>query len=610
MNGQFFAQLQQHSTSIRDCQWDSGTGRLVWLANRAGKIELHSAYPGEAVQIHTVDWAIRGQIGYGGGDFGVAAGQVVFVADGRLCIVNLQGGQPQTITPLMGRWAAPTLDATGKWVVAVWQNEGKDHLLICDTNNHFLPQRLTRHADFYMQPTFHPNGQWLAWIEWNNPDMPWSGSWLQLAQLDCLPAQLPRIRQMQTIAGMANHAVFQPCFSPDGKWLAYCSSESGWSEVYVRELATGVVQQLSHGVAEHDTPAWVQGLRTLAWQPDSQAILAIRNVRGVSSLWRYQLDGSASELVLPSQYTHLEQLSVHPQRGSMACIASGSQQPPRLLYQLSPQDSPAVQVYCTPEPLLMSRLQPPEAVSWYNHEGADQPCYGWLTRPNGSYPPKGVLLHLHGGPTSQVRACFQPDVQFYASLGWAVLQVNYRGSTGYGRDYQMALAGNWGEFDVQDTLGAARWLLQQGFSAQQIVLLGGSAGGLTALLAIAQAPTLFAAAITAYPVTDLLALQQQTHKFEAYYNDWLLGELPEAATRFLQRSPRYWLPQMQKPLLIFQGELDEVVPASQTAAFVQALRERKCPVDYICFIGEGHGWHKPETVQAYYQQIAAFLTRF
>ena len=220
-------------------------------------------------------------------------------------------------------------------------------------------------------------------------------------------------------------------------------------------------------------------------------------------------------------------------------------------------------------------------------------------------------MHVHGGPTSQGTSAFNPQLQFFTSRGFAVLEVNYRGSTGYGRDYRNMLRGSWGIYDVQDSVSGARYLGEQGkVDGSRLVVMGGSAGGFTVLKAMEDFPGFFKAGICLYGVSNQFTLAAETHKFEARYSDSLLGPLPEAAAIYRDRSPIFFADKIIDPIAIFQGEVDVVVPRSQSDEVVENLQRRGVPYIYHVYPGEGHGFRKAETIEHFYQAVERFLRQY
>ncbi|PJF27375.1 MAG: hypothetical protein CUN53_04315, partial [Phototrophicales bacterium] len=221
-------------------------------------------------------------------------------------------------------------------------------------------------------------------------------------------------------------------------------------------------------------------------------------------------------------------------------------------------------------------------------------------------PPLVILVH--GGPTSQVSAAYNPQAQFFATRGYAVLAVNHRGSAGYGKAYRDKLRGMWGVYDVEDCISGAAYLASLGLiDPNKLVIMGGSAGGYTVLQSLVTRPGVYKAGICLYGISDLFALDEETHKFESRYNHSLLGALPEAAAIWRARSPIFHADKIRDPLLIFQGDEDRVVPPNQSEKIVTALKKRGVPCEYHLFAGEGHGFRKPETIQTMYAAIEAFL---
>lgn len=261
-------------------------------------------------------------------------------------------------------------------------------------------------------------------------------------------------------------------------------------------------------------------------------------------------------------------------------------------------------------------LSRPRSLSW--SVKTDSPvtrCYGLYYPPthpeseNSGPPP--TLIKIHGGPTAHFASDYRPDTQFFASRGLAVLELNYRGSSGYGKTYMDALQGTWGVSDVEDTRQAAEYLISEGLAdPERLILLGGSAGGYTVLLSLITHPRFFRAGICLYGVSNLFTLVSDTHKFEKHYTDFLVGTLPQDEEKYRERSPIFLADRIQDPLAIFQGEEDKVVPQEQLDEIVESLVQRGVPHLYRVYEGEGHGWRKSETIQDYYETVEQFLSEF
>ena len=597
---------------LGDVAWADDGQALLWSGGRGAQTILVAQRGLEASADLFSEHSARGGVGYGGGELAVGGRSVYFPnRDGRLYQVDLDVGTPRPLTPAFGATAHAAPSPCGRAVVYVHTDQREDVLGAVDAQGQRWPQKLVFGADFYMQPAWHPRGESLAWIAWDHPQMPWDGARLELAQAQVTEDGQVRLGHTQHIAGDTRTSVQQPCYSPDGRWLAYVSDATGYAHLYVHDLQTGQTRQLSEGEADHAGPAWVQGLRSIGWAPDSLSIWAIRQQSGLCALVRYGLDGCQHPSHNLSEYEHLAQLAVSPQ-GQLALIASASQLPARLIV-VDPQ-SWAVRVARRSSdervpPQALSRAQPRQ---WRSSDG--QTVHGLYYAPThptlSASGPAPLMVMVHGGPTSQALPSFNARNQLFATRGWAVLDVNYRGSTGYGRAYMEALRGQWGVLDVEDAISGARALIEAGLvDPRRIAIMGGSAGGYTVLQALTDHPGFFAAGISMYGISDLFALTMSTHKFESRYNDSLLGVLPQDAARFRERSPLYKVQRLRDALALFQGDEDKVVPPEQAALIAASLRARGVEHLYHVYAGEGHGWRKPETIEHFYQAVLTFVER-
>ena len=600
--------------SLRDVQWNSAGNTIVWWENR-GKIGALLAQTGLDAPRELTDGSLNvaGRIGYGGAAFAVGAGQVIFAANGRLYKQALAGGSPRAISPQFGSCAAPALSADGNWVAFVHSYEHTDGIALVDTDGEHFPRKLAYGTDFVMQPTWHPAGTHLAFIAWNHPQMPWNGTELRLIQLAADKSGCPYPEYVLTLTGDRDTAIFQPEFSPDGRYLSYVSDASGRGQIYVYDLDRREHTQLTANAAEHGTPAWVQGLRMYGWAGDSQSIWHLENVRGFFSLKRVHLPTGESESIAGLEhYTQLGQIAVAPQRPALALIASSSTIPPRVI-SFDLQNGERIHRRRQTENLKANELSRAAAITWPGDDGGTvHGLYYAPVRqdemPSGSPP---LIVQVHGGPTSQSLAGYESGVQFFTTRGYAVLQVNHRGSTGYGKAYMDMHRGSWGIYDVTDSVAGVRHLAQKGWiDMSKTVIMGGSAGGFTVLQSLIDHPGFYKAAICSYGVSNQFGLLLDTHKFEERYTYWLLGELPEAAAVYRQRSPVFHADRIQDPILVFQGTDDVVVPQNQSDDIAASLKRRGVPHEYCLFEGEGHGWRQPQTIEQYYSKIERFLLQY
>ncbi len=583
-------------------------GGLVWSEGRSGQgVAVFKPSATDAPRDLTTAQSVRGGVGYGGGDLGAYEDTVYFAcADGRLYRVGTDYGSPEALTPAFGRLASPTPSPDGARVAFVHTYEGRDAIGVVDADGHHWPAQLASGADFYMQPAWHPEGASLAYIAWDHPNMPWNGT-----RLEVVLAHGDTPGEADILAGGEDVAVQQPAFSPSGDHLAYLSDESGWWHVYVRDMKTGETRQLTSGDADHAGPAWIQGLRTIGWMPDGSGVWAIRNDAGKMSLWRCPLGQEPSHVDAFADYEALAQLSVDPQSGDVAVIASAAKIPTRIVRWSPGSEHPVVIKRASSEHVPPEALAAMRPVEWEAADGST--VYGNYYAPtnprfeaNEEAPP--LLVMIHGGPTSQRTAEWNARNQFFATRGWAVLDVNYRGSTGYGRAYMEALMGKWGILDVEDAVSGVRFAGAQGLAdPERAVIMGGSAGGYTVLHALVRHPGVFAAGVSMYGISNLFTLAAGTHKFESSYNDTLLGPLPEASQKYRERSPIFSVDQLTDPVAVFQGAEDKVVPKDQADAIVDSLAARGVSHVYHVYEGEGHGWRKSETIEHFYEATLRFL---
>ncbi len=617
--------------SLRDVQWNSAGDTLVWWESR-GKTGVLLAKTGCAAPRDLTDMSLNvaGRVGYGGGAFTVGAGHVYFAANGRLYKQALAGGAARAITPQYGSYAAPAVSADGKWLVYVHSYERLDGLAIVDSDGSNFPRKLAYGTDFVMQPTWHPDGKQIAYIAWNHPQMPWNGSELRLVQLATDASGMPTADEIVSLTGDRDTAIFQPQYSPDGRYLAYVSDATGWGQIYLYDLEAQRHQQLTVSATEHGTPAWAQGMRVFGWRADSRALTYLENDGGFFSLRNVNLDScedthedsseDSSEdshkdshedsLVAGlGQYTHLEQLTTAGSGDAVAMIASSALIPPRVI-SLDGQARVTIQRRSQTENMSRDRLSPAQKLTWRGDDGADVHGLFYAPLPQEQMPPgkPPLIVNVHGGPTSQRTAEYYSEVQFFTTRGYAVLQVNHRGSTGYGKAYMDMHRGNWGVYDVIDSISGVNHLADAGeIDRSKTVIMGGSAGGFTVLQSLVEHPGFYKAGICSYGVSNQFGLLMDTHKFEARYTYWLLGELPDAADLYRQRSPLFHADKIVDPLIVFQGSDDVVVPQDQSDLIVASLKRRGIPHEYHLYEGEGHGWRKPETIAAYYSAIDRFL---
>ena len=605
---------------LGDVQWDASGQNLVWLEQRSGHgVLVCQPMSGGGARDLTSTLSVRALVGYGGGDFTVQGSDAYFVSGGRIYRQPLGPGREVAITPAWGQCASPSVSPDGKWVAFVHSYEGTDVLAAVDSRGRGWPFKLAEGRDFFMQPCWQPDGKRLAWIGWDHPRMPWEGSGLYLAQVEAGEGCPIRLADVRLAYGdpKGEVAMSEPSFSPAGNRLAFLCDRDGWIQPWLMDLETGEASALVSEAADFGGPAWIQGLRWMAWAPDGRSIFLIRNKQGFLQLVGLDLDSSKLSQVSgqAADYTQLSQLAASPSGDRLAWIGSSAAFPPRVaslegnrvwVWKRSQPETVAENFLSQPRPLEIP-VQP--------GQGRDRAhCHGLFYPPcNPGFRCQGLppaIISIHGGPTSQSVAEYSSETQFFTSRGYAVLELNYRGSSGYGRAYIESLRGNWGLADVEDVAAAAEFLGRQGLADEQrLALSGGSAGGYTVLLALIRYPGRFKAGICRYAVTNLFDLAADTHKFEGHYLSTLVGPLPEASQIYQQRSAVLQARRIQDPVALFQGQDDQVVPRSQSDAIVASLKARGVPHHYEVYAGEGHGFRKSETLKAYYSSVEQFLLK-
>lgn len=592
---------------LNEVLWDRSKEQLVWLEGRSGQGVLVSSDTHQPGLDLNIEVSCRGGVGYGGGEFDFQGDVVIFCGkDGRLYRRDLGYGSPQPITPAYGGVASPKISPDGKWVVYVFSDGHTDVLAVVDSQGCFWPQKLVQGADFYMQPVWSPDGTKIAWVEWDHPYMPWDAGRLMLA--DVYLGGSPKLENIRRIAGNENTVVFQPEFSPDGKTLSYLRSVGDWDAMVLMDIHNASQKTILNPQGVHlIMPAWVQGLRTYAWMPDGESIVYLQNENGTSVLYQVNLNQGAVEKINTDPYTWITQINVSPS-GKLAAIATSPKITPRVVVFEGEQWRTVAR--SSAEDIHPDYLSEPQSISWFAEDGTE--VFGLYYAPvNPRFEANGlppVIVHIHGGPTSQATVRYGADISYFTSRGYGWLEVNHRGSTGYGYAYQKMLHQRWGDVDVEDAVGGARALVSKGLAnPKQLIIMGGSAGGYTVLNTLVRYPGEFKAGVCLYGISNLFLLDQDTHKFEAHYNASLIGSLPKAAERYHAWSAVFHAERIKDALAIFQGSEDNVVPPSQSEAIVEKLQQQGVPYLYQVYAGEGHGFRKNETMLDFYNRVENFL---
>lgn len=547
---------------------------------------------------------------YGGGDFTVRDGTVYFsnFADQHL-YQQPSGAPPQAITATPERrYADAVVDAARRRLICVCEDHGgstrepANALVSLSLDGSPDHQVLAGGNDFYASPRLSPDGARLAWLTWNHPNMPWDGTELWLGEFDADGA----ISRVQCIAGGAEESIFQPEWSPDGV-LHFVSDRTGWWNLYRRQGQR--LEPLYEMAADFGRPQWQFGMSTYAFESRDRLICCYTD-RGC---WGLALLDTASRRLerIAAPYSEIADIRAARER---AVFRASSPTEPTAIIRLH-LESRQLEVLRRSSDVSIDSgyLSAPEPIEFPTEGGLTAHAFFYrphnrdCVAPGDQRPP--LLVRSHGGPTSAASSALDLRIQYWTSRGIAVLDVNYGGSTGFGRAYRQRLNGRWGLVDVDDCVNGALFLVGRGeVDANRLAISGGSAGGYTTLCALTFRDV-FKAGASYYGVSDLEALAADTHKFESHYEHRLVGPYPQCRDLYRQRSPLHFADRLSCPVIFFQGLDDKVVPPNQTEAMVTALRSKGVPVAYIAFPGEQHGFRRAETIKRALESELYFYSR-
>jgi len=539
---------------------------------------------------------------YGGGDFAVRGGVVYFsnFADQRV-YRQRHAAEPQPITPAKGyRYSDFVVDERRGLLLAVREDhtdEGREavNAIVClaaeGSGNEDGGRVLASGGDFYSSLRLSPDGARLAWLTWNHPNMPWDGCELWVGELD----EGGAVVNPRRVAGGEEESIFQPEWSPSGA-LHFISDRSNWWNIY-RLNDDGSAAAVYETDAEFGMPQWLFAMSTYAFAAEDLIVCAY--TRGGD--WSLATLDTRSKRLETFELPHTD-ISYVRAGGGRAFFRGASPTARSAVFELD---------LATREPRLLRRasevvvnpdyISTPRAVEFPTEGGRTAHAFYYPPRnpdfvaPEGELPP--LLVKCHGGPTAAATSMLRLDTQYWTSRGIAVLDVNYGGSTGFGREYRQRLNGEWGVVDVDDCANGAKYLIERGEAdGARCVITGGSAGGFTTLNALTFRNA-FRAGASHFGISDLTVFVGDTHKFESRYLERLVGPYPERADLYRERSSINFTDRLSCPIIFFQGLEDKVVPPNQAELMVEALRKKKLPVAYVAFEGEQHGFRKAENIK-------------
>ena len=561
---------------------------------------------------------------YGGGDFWISQGELIFSEfdDQRLYYKSSGQGTPKAITSVdlpgtQRRYADGIIDHGRSRVICVREehrenSEPQNCIIALDLDTE-EEQVLISGGDFYSSPKISPDGNCLVWLTWNHPNMPWDGCELWMGTFD----DTGMIKSKKCIAGGERESIIQPEWGNNSEVFFLSDLNNWWNLYCYRE---GVIKILFSSEADFGRPQWVFGMSS--YQPVSDTMLVCSYV--VSGHWKLALlDFSGEPELIPIDVPYSDIWSVRGDSDAIYFCGSSPEHASSIIrILLAPMVEKQILEYqvlrCSSdvqiEPGYLSR---PEAISFPTQHNRKAyalfypPVNADFKAPADKLPP--LIVICHGGPTGSASTKQNLQIQYWTSRGIAVLDVDYGGSSGYGRQYRERLNGMWGVVDVEDCVNGARHLVNSGLvDSEQLAIRGGSAGGFTVLSALTFYD-LFCAGASYYGVSDLMALSRHTHKFESKYLDNLIGPLPEAEKSYRERSPINYTSQLSCPVILFQGLKDKVVPPAQSEKMVTAMKKRGVPVCYLSFEEETHGFRKSLNIKkaleseiVFYSEIFGF----
>jgi dipeptidyl aminopeptidase/acylaminoacyl peptidase len=537
---------------------------------------------------------------YGGGDYVVRGGSVYFsnFSDQRLYL-HKDEGPARAITPLADiRYADAIIDEKGKRLICVREDhtastrEAVNTLATLKLEDNDTPgQVLVSGNDFYASPRLSQDGSQLAWLTWNHPNMPWDGTELWTGKF----GEDGQLETSHKVAGGNHESIFQPEWSPDGT-IYFVSDRNGWWNLF-RLNQAGIIEPVREMEAEFGMPQWGFGMSSYAFE-SAERIVCTYIENGISHL--ALIDTRTREFEkINSSYTDIRY--VRASKGQAVMRAASPTEPASIVkFDLETRRFESLR-RSTNNEIEAGYISVPRAIEFPTEGGLT--AYGFFyppqnadyRAPDGERPP--LLVESHGGPTAAATTAFSLGIQYWTSRGIAVMDVNYGGSTGFGRAYRERLKDKWGIVDVDDCANGALYLVGQGeVDGDRLMITGGSAGGYTTLCALTFRRT-FSAGASHYGVSDAEALAKETHKFESRYLDGLMGRYPEKKDLYYERSPINFTDRLSCPVIFFQGLDDKVVPPNQAQMMVDALRAKGIPVAYLPFDGEQHGFRQAKNIK-------------
>jgi dipeptidyl aminopeptidase/acylaminoacyl peptidase len=579
---------------------------IYWLESRpqeAGRnVVVRRTNDGNITDITPPEYNVRNRVHeYGGAAYTVVDQQIYFSNNSENCLYtqDLAGEHPERVLQLTfdpkHRYADLIIDPRHQRLICVQEEhdsagfEPLNTIVSISLTNPKDTHVLAGGCDFYAAPRLSPDGTKLAWLSWNHPNLPWDATSLQVATMSNGYLSAPTL-----IAGGADEAIFQPQWLADDT-LYFVSNRTGWGNLY--RWQNGTVEPMYPLDAEFSLPQWVFGMSTYALVGKHRIACAYSQ----DGIWHLALINTLSKHLTQLNVPYTDISSVRAQGNLVICCAASTREMNHIIsIDLQAETRQALK-YSSHINLDRGYISTPQSIEFPTTDGLTAHAFYYPPTNQdyqpflGSKPP--LLVKSHGGPTAATSNQLNLKIQYWTSRGFAVVDVNYGGSTGYGKAYQNRLDGKWGIVDVDDCTNAAIYLVKQGLvDPDRMAISGGSAGGYTTLCALTFR-NVFKAGASYYGVSNLVALAQDTHKFESRYLDRLVAPYPEGAEIYKARSPLNFTAQLSCPIVFFQGLEDKVVPPNQAEMMVAALQAKGVPVAYVTFPTEQHGFRAAATIK-------------
>ena len=535
---------------------------------------------------------------YGGGSYAVGQKNIYFTNwnDQRIYKVNGENVNPITKEPPFEksiRYSDLTLSIDEEWLFCVREThfekeEAKNELVAISTTENSQIVLCTG-RDFYSSPRINPTNKEICWLEWDHPNMPWDGTELFIANFD-----LDGLSEIKFIDGSKNISIIQPEWSDSGE-LIYISDESGWWNL--KKYSENTTATILDEETDHGEPAWNFGVRTYFLKDDYIYLRGSSKNNNKGLIRKINISGEIIEEI-EVLHTSIGGLTHHENK-ALYIGASPVSNSEIVSYDLMKKNEETIKE-SNPVKIDIEEISIPEEISFPTTQNAI--AYGYFYKPKnknfqGESEEKPPLLVIsHGGPTSATSNALNLSIQYWTNRGIAVADINYRGSTGYGKKFRDSLKGNWGVYDTDDCIAAVDHLSEKGLvDSSRVAIKGGSAGGYTTINALTFHDR-FAVGATYYGIADLSVFIDDTHKFESKYLESLIGKYPEEKEKYYERSAINFTDQLSCPMIIFQGTEDKIVPPSQAEIMAQGLRDKKIPFSLIMYEGEQHGFRQSKNI--------------